>query len=317
MARPWLGDDGNDFDTDDDEFDALTITEWLEVRDFEPTPLVPVAAANPSPVEWAHENDAAWAMVELPANMTAAQARSLMVAAVEKQEQAARDEDHPWATEERKNPYHDKHGKFAPKLGPMSAGTAAHPPAKRIRRSALSNPNTPRTRKVTNEEFQSLASKGRTTLAGMRSRAKPAAAITDGARFRKVKDQAWNDTREVWGGSTVDGRTGKFLRGDEDLYALTIKPPGVESVRIPSSATRQEFDAAMDTAAERFGQQLTYEGSHLGVFHDGDLGSIDIDPVTVVSKHSDVEEIGAYSHSVGGAYHFKSGDGYWPPYVDD
>jgi hypothetical protein len=318
MAKPYLLDDGNDFDVDEDEFDATTISEWLEVRDFDPTPVVPGSARDT--LRWAHDNERAWSMVDLPDDMDADEAKALMVelagAQQEADAQAARDAWHPWA--QRINIHHDKSGKFAPKL---TAGTpamgAAPPPAKQINRSHLSNPETPRTRKVSSGEFQTIAGRGRERMVKMRERSAPANAITDAARFQKVKDRAWNDSREPWGGGTINPRTGKFLTGDEDLYALTIKPPGVKSVRIPADATREEFDAAMDTAAERFGEQLTYENSHLGVFHDDDLKSIDIDPVTIVDSVTAVEEIGAYTNAVGGAYHFKSGDGFWPPYVDD
>jgi hypothetical protein len=37
--------------------------------------------------------------------------------------------------------------------------------------------------------------------------------------------------------------------------------------------------------------------------------------VLVVDTAAEVEQIGAYTRAVGGAYHFRSGDGYWPPHV--
>jgi hypothetical protein len=39
--------------------------------------------------------------------------------------------------------------------------------------------------------------------------------------------------------------------------------------------------------------------------------------VLVVNNLDDVESVGAYTHAIGGAYHFQSGDGFWPPHIAD
>ena len=78
-----------------------------------------------------------------------------------------------------------------------------------------------------------------------------------------------------------------------------------------------EFDEAMNIALAKYGKQLAKGGSYLGVFHDDDLNRIDIDPVTVLDSLREVETIGAYTHAIGGAYHFASGDGFWPPHVPE
>lgn len=72
----------------------------------------------------------------------------------------------------------------------------------------------------------------------------------------------------------------------------------------------------MDEAKTRFADILQRQTHFLGVFHDDDNGRIDIDPVLVVPKSSQVETIGAASHAIGGAYNFRDGLGYWPPHVD-
>lgn len=94
-----------------------------------------------------------------------------------------------------------------------------------------------------------------------------------------------------------------------------MKDKGVDTVSIPIGASREEFDAAMDTAKQRFGEILQREQHHLGVFRDDDLGRIDFDPVLVVSKRVDVDTIGAATRAIGGAYNFSDGNGYWPPHV--
>jgi len=183
-------------------------------------------------------------------------------------------------------------------------------------REDLSNPDTPRTRAVSMEEFQTLAMRGNERLDQMRQQATDAKAL-DGKRWVEVKARAYADSREPWGGATIEAHSGEFLTGDEDAYALTVKPKGMDSVTVSPSASKDEFDAAMEEAKSRFGEQLRYEGSYLGVFHDDDLKRIDIDPIVVVRSLDAVEEIGAFTHAVGGAYHFSDGLGYWPPYVED
>jgi hypothetical protein len=89
----------------------------------------------------------------------------------------------------------------------------------------------------------------------------------------------------------------------------------VDSVSVRIGASREEFAAGMAEARQRFDAQLRGQQAHLGVFRDEDVQRVDIDPVLVVNNHRDVETIGAYSHSVGGAYRFEDGLGYWPPHV--
>jgi hypothetical protein len=87
------------------------------------------------------------------------------------------------------------------------------------------------------------------------------------------------------------------------------------TVSIPETASETEFGAAVDKAMIRFAGELEKGQRHLGIFHDDENHRIDIDPVLVVDSLSDVEQIGAYTHAIGGAYSFKDGQGYWPPHV--
>jgi hypothetical protein len=183
-----------------------------------------------------------------------------------------------------------------------------------VKRSALSNPDTPRTRGVSREEFTALANEGHARLAQFRRDGGPPAGLD--RNMQAVKDHAYEQVQSEWGGGTYDAHTGKPLAGNEDKYALTVKPPGVDSVSVRIGATREEMDAGIDEARQRFDGQLQGQQAHLGVFRDEDSGRIDIDPVLVVDNHHDVETIGSATHAVGGAYHFASGDGFWPPYIE-
>lgn len=205
----------------------------------------------------------------------------------------------------RYNHNHGADGKF-------TSGPTGYEP---IYQEELSNPNTPRTRGVNRDEFNALADEGKRRLGGFQKNASAAKAFDDESSWQSIKDRAWKDSREQWGGSTIDGHTGKFMSGDEDAYALTVKPHHLEQVSVSPTASRAEFDKAMDIARERFGKELSYENHKLGVFNDADSKRIDIDPVLVVKNRRDVETIGSYTHATGGAYRFSDGNGYWPPYV--
>jgi len=171
-------------------------------------------------------------------------------------------------------------------------------------------------RPVSYDEFQSLAREGLNQLGTMAAGRRPMSAFEDPARWGQVKSSAYGEVRKSWGGATIDPRTGEPLPQGADAYALTVKPHGLKQVQIPEGASAAEFSAAMDEAKARFARELEKGQHYLGVFHDDENHRIDIDPVIVVGTMHEVETIGSYSHAIGGAYHFATGDGAWPPYVD-
>jgi hypothetical protein len=166
---------------------------------------------------------------------------------------------------------------------------------------------------VSAAEFQALAQKGQEKLDRLASNASPAKGLDD--NWDSVKSSAYDEATQSWGGATIDAHTGVPVAQGANRFALTIKDKGKETVSIPEGASREEFDAAMEIARERFRPILEREGSHLGVFHDDDLKRIDIDPVLVVDTLDDVHTIGAATRAIGGAYNFADGNGYWPPHV--
>ena len=186
----------------------------------------------------------------------------------------------------------------------------------KISRSSLSNPDTPRTRKVSAEEFDRLAEEGEKRLGKFRTESRPAAALTDAKKWAGVKKKAWEATRSEWGGATIDSHTGEALPEGIDKYALTVKGPGLSSESVPIDADQATFDAALERAKKRFGKELESQQHYLGIFRDEDSNRIDFDPVLVVDTLEDVETIGSFTNAVGGAFHFASFDGFWPPYVE-
>jgi hypothetical protein len=169
-------------------------------------------------------------------------------------------------------------------------------------------------RPVSVEEFNRLARRGQEQLDGFAARSRPTTGLDE--NWDTIKIKAYEAAQESWGGATISAHTGRALGTAQRVYALTVKGQGQETVSVSEKASREEFDAAMDEAKSRFGDILQRESHYLGVFHDDDNGRIDIDPVLVVSKSSDVETIGAATHAIGGAYKFSDGLGYWPPHVD-
>lgn len=168
-------------------------------------------------------------------------------------------------------------------------------------------------RPVAAREFQRLARIGRDRLAEIQSDGGGTHGLD--AHWTLIKKRAYAEVQESWGGTTVDPRTGEPLPQGADKYAMSIKPAGLHTVSVPEHASPEEFSAAMDAAKARFGSELAKGGSYLGVFHDDDNSRIDIDPVTVLDTQGEVESVGAYTHAIGGAYHFATGNGYWPPHV--
>jgi hypothetical protein len=168
-------------------------------------------------------------------------------------------------------------------------------------------------RPVTRTEFDDLAATGRAMVHARMSSRTPATGLDE--RWDTIVADAFRAVSQPWGGVTVDTHTGQPIQSDADLYALSFRPQGVASVSTPEDPTLAEFAAAMAAARTRFRVQLEATGAHLGVFHDDDMGRVDIDPVLIVDTVDEVEAIGAYTHAVGGAYHFRTGDGFWPPHV--
>lgn len=166
---------------------------------------------------------------------------------------------------------------------------------------------------VSHAEFQRLAGIGQEKLDRFKANSSPITGLEQ--NWSAVKTSAHSEALKEWGGATIDAHTGQALPQGVNKYAMTIKDKGMETVSIREGATRAEFETAMNVALERFRPILEREGSHLGVFHDDDLGRIDIDPVLVVDRLEDVHTIGAATRAIGGAYNFADGNGYWPPHV--
>jgi hypothetical protein len=116
--------------------------------------------------------------------------------------------------------------------------------------------------------------------------------------------QLYRAVRQPWGGATVDLVAGGTVPDGTDAYAVTVT--GTRS--IPEDATYAQFVAAYDQARAAFAA-----APFLGVFHDDVKGTIDFNGAVVVATTAEVDALHAAGHPVdGGAYHFATGNGYWP-----
>jgi hypothetical protein len=168
-------------------------------------------------------------------------------------------------------------------------------------------------RPVSAQEFFDVADQGRQLLNTFADNSSPITPMAE--NFDSIVTQAWDEVQQSWGGVTIDPHTGQALEQGADKYAVTAKPAGVATISIPEASTEAQFRKAMDRALKEFGPLLQRANYHLGVFHDDATGRIDIDPVAVVGTQAHAEAIGAYTRNIGGAYHFASGNGYFPPHV--
>jgi len=171
-------------------------------------------------------------------------------------------------------------------------------------------------RPVSHDEFQALARKGNRWIDQAKNGRQPITGL-DGPGWELVKQRSYAEARKSWGGETIDTDTGQPLPQGADLFALSVKPRGMDTVSVPEHASYAEFSQAMDQAKERFRSALERRGFYLGVFHDDENHRIDIDPVAIVDSVDLVEQVGAYTRAIGGAYRFSDGNGYWPPHVPD
>jgi hypothetical protein len=185
-------------------------------------------------------------------------------------------------------------------------------------RDRLSNPDTPRTRAVDLATYEDLYRQGAAQFQDLMDNQSPATGL-EGGGWGLLKAKAARAVKEEWGGVTIDAHTGEVVDPESDEYALkyaiTAKSPGVETVTVPIGSSDVEVANAMDKAKADFAEVLPYQKFHLGVFRNEDTGNVEIDPVILLDSPMDVESLGLYCNSVGGAYHFKDGLGYWPPYL--
>lgn len=196
----------------------------------------------------------------------------------------------------------DADGEFAG--GGSDAGDSG--PVAPITADEVAGTNSP---EVSSDKFQEMAAQGKDQLAAIQADKRP-----DAGDVTINTDAAYAAVQESWGGATIDPTTGE-AKDFPSGFAVTIREPGQEQISIPEKATADEFAKAVDTAKTQYADQLQGKDTYFGVFHDDDKQTIDIDPVAVVSTKNEAETIGAYTHAVGGAYDFSTGNGVFPPHI--
>lgn len=118
--------------------------------------------------------------------------------------------------------------------------------------------------------------------------------------------RAFIATNASWGGYTIHWASFRSVAPYCDAYAVTVKEIDEETISIPADADFNIFERACMKAC------ATFNASYLGVFHDDVKGTIDFDPVEVVATMAEVDKLALDHNVVGGAYHFATGNGYWP-----
>ena len=125
-----------------------------------------------------------------------------------------------------------------------------------------------------------------------------------GAGYAGGTRALYNKVKKPWGGATINQNTGKAVPDNADAYAVAT----TDTIEIPEDATYAQFARAYARAQARFGGS-----SHIGIFHDNAKGTIEFNGATVVKSTADVDKLWKAGNPItGGAYHFKTGNGYWP-----
>lgn len=123
--------------------------------------------------------------------------------------------------------------------------------------------------------------------------------ITNAAKYN-----AFDQAQFPWGGATINHSTGEFVPGNADAYAVTFG----DTISLDVRDGFMLFSEAIDRVIR------DYPGvPFVGIFHDAVKGTIDINAVYVFDTTAEVD---AYAEKngeiIGGAYHFLTGNGYWP-----
>lgn len=112
--------------------------------------------------------------------------------------------------------------------------------------------------------------------------------------------------RESWGGATVCQRDGTLVADGIDAYAVSLTDG--RTMTVPEDSTYAQFVSAYDQARAAF-----RDCPYIGIFHDDVKRVIEFDGVAVLASRAEVDALHAAGHPVaGGAYHFATGEGYWP-----
>ena len=167
---------------------------------------------------------------------------------------------------------------------------------------------------VTASEFEKLHSQGKDKYDSLLADTRPAKAFDSSPHWQAVKSLAFDSVQESWGGQTIDPATGAAI-DPKDGYSLSIKSPEQKQLSVSENASEDDFAAMMDHAKEVYADKLKGSQVYLGVFRDNNNHRIDIDPVAIVQSKDDVDALGAYTHAIGGAYEFATGNGHFPPHV--
>ena len=118
-----------------------------------------------------------------------------------------------------------------------------------------------------------------------------------------AKYNAFDQAQFPWGGATISRSTGEFVPSDYDGYAVTYG----ETISLDVRDGFMLFSDAIDRIIR------DYPGiPFVGIFHDAVKGTIDINASYVFDTKEEVDEYAETHEIVGGAYHFLTGNGYWP-----
>lgn len=120
---------------------------------------------------------------------------------------------------------------------------------------------------------------------------------------RDKQRAAYTKCQESWGGATIRQGSGEFFPDGIDAYAVTTG----DTFTIDESASLAAFMRAVDKVAEDYPN-----ATFIGVFHDDVKRTIDVNPVEVLYSRTEVDTFAETHTIIGGAYHFATGDGYWP-----
>jgi hypothetical protein len=173
---------------------------------------------------------------------------------------------------------------------------------------------------VTPREYAALQQQGQALIDQATQNATPPNGLE--ANWAAITHDSYIEVQRSWGGMTIDAHTGEPVTASptgDGPYSVSAKSDGQQSIILSEkdASNLDNWRSAMDYARDYYHDELSRAGAALGVFHDDDKRTVEIDPVLVVGTREESDAIGTVTHAVGGAYNFADGNGYYAPHVYD
>jgi hypothetical protein len=168
-----------------------------------------------------------------------------------------------------------------------------------------------RGRHVSLDEAAALRARGARIMAdaaGAKSSIEPMV-----SNWNAVVDDLHSAVQPAWGGATFNPRTGARITPAEGRFVSAVG--NTVSLTPAEARDPRKYRAALERFVDANREALQQDRHVIGVFHDEELGRVDIDLAVLTHELEDAEGIQLALQRPGGAYDFDTGNGVYAPVV--